>query len=302
MKHFVKIVIIFLLVSFSNKASAQELNCNVQVNSSQIQGSDKSIFDAMQKAIFEFMNNRKWTNNVFKNTERIECSILINVTEQISINQFKGTIQIQSRRPVFNTSYNTTLLNHLDKEFEFKFNEFDPLEYSENTFITNLTSVLAYYANVIIGLDYDSFSLKGGTKYYQKAQAIVSNAQGAQESGWKAFEGERNRYWLVENMLHQNYAPLRECMYKYHRMGFDVMAQNVPNGRAVVFNSLLLLDKVYERKPGSFQLQLFFNAKSNEIVDLFVDGEPKEKTEITNLLNKIDPNNLSKYNKIAKGK
>lgn len=303
MKLFIRTILFVLTFFFaSNALNAQELNCNVQVNSTQIQGSDKSIFDAMQKAIYEFVNNRKWTNNVFKNTERIECSILINITEQVSTNHFKATIQVQSRRPVYSTSYNTTLLNHLDKDFEFKFNEFDPLEYSETSYLSNLTSVLAYYANVIIALDYDSFSMKGGTKYLQKAQAIVGNAQGAQEAGWKAFEGERNRYWLVENLLHQNYLPLRECMYKYHRQGFDVMSKDVAVGRSVVFNSLKQLEKVYERKPGSFSLQLFFNAKSNEIVDLFVEGTTKEKAEITNLLNKIDPNNLAKYSKITKGK
>lgn len=272
------------------------------MNHSQIQGSDKSIFEAMQKAIFEFMNNRKWTNHVYKNAERIECSIFINITEQVSTNQFKATIQVQSSRTIYKTSYQSTLLNHLDKDFEFKFNEFDPLEYSENSFLNNLTSVLAYYANICIAMDYDSFSLLGGTKYLQKAQAIVGNAQGAQEPGWKAFEGERNRYWLVENFLHKNYAPLRECIYRYHRKGFDIMAENTNKGREEVYSSLLLLDRVYERKPGSFQLQVFFNAKSNEIVELFSEGLPKEKTGITNLLTKIDPNNLSKYNKIAEGR
>ncbi len=295
-------ILTFVLLISVTSLFAQELNCSVQVNSTQIQGSDKSIFDAMQKNIFEFMNNRKWTNNVFKNEERIECSILINITEQVSTNLFKATIQVQSRRPVYSTSYYTTLINHIDKEFEFEFNEFDPLEYSENTFLSNLTSVLAFYAYVILGNDYDSFAMKGGTRFFQKAQAIVSNSQGAQQPGWKAFESERNRYWLVENLLHQNYAPLRECMYKYHRLGFDKMAQNVPEGRAAVFQSLLGLEKVYERKPGSFSLQMFFNAKSNEIVDLFVEGLPKEKSDLTNLLNKIDPNNLSKYQKIMKGK
>lgn len=296
-------IIIFLFSFFFCLllVNGQELNCSVQVSSEQIQGSDKSIFDAMQKKIFEFMNNRKWTNHVFKNTERIECSILINITERISTNQFKGTIQVQSRRPVFNTSYNTTLINYIDKELSFEFNEFDPLTYSETTFLDNLTSVLAFYAYIIIASDYDSFSLNGGTEYLQKAQTIVNNAQSAQQTGWKAFESEKNRYWLVQNLLHNYYAPLRECMYKYHRLGLDVMATNLPEGRAVIFQSLLQLEKVYERKPGSFSLRMFFNAKSNEIVELFKEGLPKEKTEITNLLSKIDPNNLSKYQKITKG-
>lgn len=302
MQRIIKIVFLLIFVFEISNSNAQELNCNVQVNSTQIQGSDKSIFDAMQKAIFEFMNNRKWTNNVYKNAERIECTILINITEQVSTNDFKATIQLQSRRPIFGTSYNSTLLNHLDKDFEFSFNEFDPLEYSETTYLSNLTSVLAFYANVILALDYDSYALNGGSKYLQKAQTIVGNAQGSSAPGWKAFEGERNRYWLVENLLHQNYAPLRECMYNYHRLGFDTMAKNVATSRIIVLDAIKLLEKVYERKPGSFSLQLFFNAKSNELVDLFSGALPKEKAEATNLLSKIDANNLSKYDKIVKGK
>jgi hypothetical protein len=301
MKSLVKIILVVTLLICS-RVNAQELICNVQINSSQVQGSDKSIFEAMQKAISEFMNSKKWTNNVYQNTERIECTVLINITEQVSTNEFKATIQVQSRRPVYNTSYFTTTLNHLDKDMDFKFNEFDPLEYSEGNFISNLTSVLAYYANIIIGLDYDSFSKKGGTKYFQNAKAIVNSAQGAQQSGWKAFEGERNRYWFAENMLHQNYAALRDCFYQYHRLGFDMMAKNVVVGRASVLKSLKQLEQVYNRKPGGFQLQIFFNAKSNEIVDLFVEGLSKEKAEVTNLLNKIDPTNISKYEKITKGK
>ena len=301
MKSLVKIILVVTLLICS-RVNAQELICNVQINSSQVQGSDKSIFEAMQKAISEFMNSKKWTNNVYQNTERIECTVLINITEQVSTNEFKATIQVQSRRPVYNTSYPTTTLNHLDKDMDFKFNEFDPLEYSEGNFISNLTSVLAYYANIIIGLDYDSFSNKGGTKYFQNAKAIVNSAQGAQQSGWKAFEGERNRYWFAENMLHQNYAALRDCFYQYHRLGFDMMAKNVVVGRASVLKSLKQLEQVYNRKPGGFQLQIFFNAKSNEIVDLFVEGLSKEKAEVTNLLNKIDPTNISKYEKITKGK
>jgi hypothetical protein len=299
-----KSIILFTLILFlfCENINGQELNCSVQINSSQIQGSDKSIFEAMQKAILEFMNSRKWTNNIYKNSERIECTIMINITEQISTNEFKATIQIQSRRPIYNTSYYSTIFNHIDKDFEFKFNEFDPLEYSETTFMSNLTSVLSYYANIILAFDKDSYALIDGTRYLQKAQSIVNNAQGARESGWKAFEGERNRYWIVENLLHKNYSPLRECFYKYQRLGFDAMAKNVQNGRAVVLSSLKLLEQVYNRKPGNFQLQIFFNAKSNEIVDLFSEAIPKEKSEAINLLSKIDATNLSKYDKITKGK
>ena len=302
MKRVFKILFpLILLIAFVD-VTAQELTCNVQINSSQIQGSDKSIFDVMEKNISGFMNSTTWTNNVYKYTERIECSILINITEQISTGNFKATIQVQSRRPVYNSSYFSTTLNHLDKDFEFKFNEFDNLEYSKNTFTSNLTSVLSFYANIIIGIDYDSFSQNGGTRYYEEAQKIVANAQSAQESGWKAFESERNRYWFATNMLHQNYAPLRLCFYQYHRFGFDVMSKNVANGRIEVLKSLLQLEDVYKRRPGNFQLKIFFNSKVDEIVSLFSDGLAKEKTQITNLVNKIDPTNQTKYDKILKGK
>ncbi|MGB0887841.1 MAG: DUF4835 family protein [Vicingaceae bacterium] len=302
MKAIFKILIFGLILFSIAEVSAQELNCSVQINSTQVQGTDKSVFDVMKKNIFEFMNTTTWTNNVYQNTERIECSILINITEQISTGHFKGTIQVQARRPVFNTSYYSTTLNHLDKDFEFRFNEFDNLEYSKNTFTSNLTSVLAFYANIIIGLDYDSFSLNGGTRYFEEAQKIVTNAQSAQEAGWKAFESERNRYWFTQNMLHQNYAPLRVCFYEYHRLGFDIMAEKVVEGRAQVLKSLLMLEKVHQRRPGNFQLKIFFNSKADEIVSLFSEGLAKEKTQISNLVNLIDPTNQSKYEKISSGK
>tara|TARA_B100000809_G_scaffold240674_1_gene263189 strand:+ start:704 stop:1612 length:909 start_codon:yes stop_codon:yes gene_type:complete len=302
MKRIFKILFPLILLASFVDVTAQELTCNVQINSSQIQGSDKSVFEVMEKNISDFMNSTTWTNNVFQYTERIECSILINITEQISTGNFKATIQVQSRRPIYNTSHFSTTLNHLDKDFEFKFNEFDNLEYSKNTFTSNLTSVLSFYANIIIGIDYDSFSQNGGTRYYEEAQKIVANAQSAQESGWKAFESERNRYWFATNMLHQNYAPLRLCFYQYHRLGFDIMAKNVAEGRIVVLKSLLQLEEVYKRRPGNFQLKIFFNSKVDEIVSLFSDGLAKEKTQITNLVNKIDPTNQTKYEKILKGK
>jgi len=303
MKFIIKIAILITFLCFS-KAYAQELNCTVEVNSSQISGSDKSVYIAMQKAIFEFMNNRKWTGHVYQNTERIQCNILINITEVVSNNNFKATLQLQSTRPVFNTSYNSTALNHLDKEIEFKFNEFDPLDYSETTHMSNLTSILAFYSYIVIALDYDSFSLKGGTKYFEKAVTIVNNAQSAPESGWKAFESTKNRYWMVQNYLHPNYEGLRLCWYGYHRRGFDVMAKDATKGRSVVLKNIKLLEGVHKQNPGSFQMQLFFNAKDNEIVNLFKDKKvpTSEKTEVYNILNKINPMNASKYNKIIKGK
>lgn len=296
----IKYCLFFILIVAFSLLKAQELDCKIQVNSDQVQATDKSVFEVMEKNIFEFMNSRKWTNHIFQPNERIECSILINVNEMISANEFKATIQVQSRRPVFNSSYNSTLFNHIDKEFDFRFNEFDNLEYSENSHLANLTSVLAFYAYIIIGLDYDSYSLKGGTPFFLQAQKIVSNAQGAGEPGWKAFENNNNRYWIVQDLLHPTHEALRECYYNYHRLGFDVMAKDAAKGRATVLESLKLLDKVYQAKPGAFQLQLFFNAKSDEIVNLFKGGLANEKSEVIMLLDKINPMNGSKYKEIRK--
>ncbi|MCO6500291.1 MAG: DUF4835 family protein, partial [Vicingus serpentipes] len=291
MKKNASILILILSVFFTFSVKAQELNCSVTVNSTQIIGSDKSIFDVLEKAVFEFVNNRKWTANVYDPDERIEASILINITEQIATGNFKATIQVQSRRPVYGTSYNSTLLNLLDKEFDFQFNEFDPLTYSETSFINNLTSVISYYVYIILAFDYDSFSLGGGTPYLDKALTIVNNSQSASEPGWKAFEGDKNRYWLVQDLLRDNYAPYREALYKYHRLGFDVMTQDTPKGRAEVLNSLKLLENIYTLKPGAFILQIFFNAKINEIISLFKEATTQEKAEVITLINKIDPAN-----------
>lgn len=288
---------IFLLIAFSGFVSAQELNCVVQVLTSQIQG-DKRIYETMQKAIFEFVNNTRWTRDVYKNDERIECSILINVTERSS-DDFKATIQIQSRRPVYKASYNSVLFNYIDQEFQFRYVEYQPLEFNETTHISNLTSVLAFYANVIIGLDYDSFSLNGGTPYFQKANAIVNNAQNDQAAkGWKSFESQRNRYWMVNNWLDPVYAPIREFNYKYHRLGLDAMAQSKDQGKAVIVENMTLLQKAYQARPASFTLQLFFNAKGDELVNIFSGAFPDEKTKVVNILNQVDPANSNKYQKI----
>lgn len=281
-------------------SSAQELNCSVQVVSPQLQSTaDKKIFQTLQQSIYEFMNNRKWTNDVFQQEERIECSIVITVSEKPSIDDFKGTIQVQSRRPIYKSSYNSLLLNVNDKNFSFKYTEFQPMEFTESSFTNNLTSVLAYYAYLIIGMDYDSFSLEGGTQFFQKAQNIVSNAQNTSEDGWKAVSTGQNRYWIVENVLNSTFRSLRECVYKYHRNGFDIMSDDVAAGRKNVLAALMLLKTVYDNKPGSYNLQLFFLAKADEIVNLFKMGEPDEKTKVVELLNGIDPANNIKYNKIT---
>jgi hypothetical protein len=293
-----KLLIITLLFSLTFKINSQELNCQVQVLSQQIPGSDKSAFEAMQTAIYEFMNNRKWTNESFKLEERIDVSILINLTDRVATDEYKGTIQVQSRRPVFKASYNSVLLNFNDQDFQFKYTENQPLEFVENTFTSNLTAVLGFYAYMVIGLDYDSFSLNGGTPYLQKALAIVNSAQDATDPGWRAFESNKNRYWMINNYMDAPFVPLRECYYNYHRKGLDVMVDNKEGGRAAIAESIESLKKVHAAKPLSFTTQLFFNAKSDEIINIFSGAFTDEKVKVVNILNEIDPTNSNKYMKI----
>jgi len=259
------------------------------------------VFETLRNSINEFMNTQKWTSDVFGDNERIDCSILLNITEWNMVDEFKGTIQVQARRPVFNSSYDSRLINFVDNNLQFRYMEYDPLEFSESTHISNLTSILSFYAFIIIALDYDSFSPDGGGVYLQKAQSIVNNAQSAPEKGWTASSDKKNRYWMVENMLNQIYKPYRQCVYKYHRIGMDKMTEDVNSSRMTITESLELLEKIHLEEPSSFILQLFFDAKADEIVNIFTGANASEKSRITKLLNKIDPANSTKYNKILKG-
>ena len=299
MKKFILLSIAF--IAFADFASAQEFQCQVSVVSSQIQTSDRKIFETLQKDLFEFVNNRQWTSNQYLQHERIECSMMINITNRISTDEFDATIQIQSRRPVYSTSYNSPLFNFIDKDFTFRYVEYQPMEFDEKQHRSNLTSVVAYYAYIILGLDYDSYSPKGGTDFFVKAQGIVNNAQNAVEKGWKAFEGTQNRYWLAEEMLSPQFTPLRECMYDYHRKGFDVMSEKLIPARAEILNALKKLRKVNQDKPLSFSLAVFFLAKSDEIINLFSPASPDDKAQLINLLAEIDPANSNKYERIMTG-
>lgn len=279
-------------------AQSQELNCKVSVVTAQIQASDKSIFKTLETAIYEFMNNQVWTNDQFKIEERIECTILINIQEWPSIDQMKGTIQVQYSRPVYNAGYNSPILNLTDKDFDIRYIENAPIQFQPDQFRDNLSSILAYYAYLIIGFDYDTFSPEGGTPFLVQAQRIVTNAQNAGESGWKAFDGNQNRYWIIENHLHQSFKPIRSLLYEYHRNGFDLMSKDVKVGRANILKSMEGLRKVHQLKPGSYNMQLFFMAKSDEIVSLFSEALPDEKGKIVPLLKTLDPANISKYQNI----
>ncbi len=291
--------ILFILLGIVGYA--QEFNCNVSVISPQVQGSNKQVYDTMRKALYEFVNNTKWTDHIFKDDERIDCSLMFNITDQISADEFKATLQIQARRPVYNSSYTTNLLNYRDNDIQFRYVEFEPLEFNEQAHTSNLVSIVAFYMNMILGLDYDTFSLEGGTLFYQRAEVIVNNAQNAQHSGWKAFEGTKNRYWFVENMLNDKYSPMRSCLYRYHRKGLDRMSEVVDEGRGEISEAITELRSAYRQNPTAMIWQLFFTAKADEITQIFTQAFPDERSRIVIVLKEIDPANAGKWDKINTG-
>lgn len=293
------LVSIAFLFAFSLRS--QELRCNIQITSLQVPGSNKQVFQTLQGAINEFINGRAWTNYKFATNERIECSMLINI-QDLTNDQFKGTLQIQVRRPVYNASFNTVLFNYIDNDLDFKYVEFQPLEFSETAHLSNLTSLLAFYANIILGLDFDSYGLRSGTEFFQKAEKIVTNAQNANEKGWRAGEStsRRNRYWLINNILNEEYAPVREFVYKYHRLGLDLMYDKLVEARIFVAESLVLLQDLHRGRPDPFMhfLQVILDAKSDEFVSIFQGSMDDEKRRVMAVLNQIDPTHGDKYRKI----
>jgi len=270
-----------------------------------IQGSNREIFVNMQRDIYEFINNTVWTNHLFSYAERIDCNMLINLTEQLSGDDSRGTIQIQLRRPAFNTTYNSTMLNFVDNNFQFKYVEFQTIEFDPSAHRANLISVLAYYVYIILGVDYDSYSPLGGTEFFQMAEKIVTNAQNAPESGWKPYDGSRNRnrYWLVKNILDKEYEGIRLFLYEYNINGLDRLESRVSEARNSMAESLKLMQDVFRRKPDPFMyfLQIIVDAKSEEVINIFTGAFPEERSRVVQTMTEIDPANKSKYEKITAG-
>jgi len=281
---------------------SQELNCQVSVvtdSKLEVNSVEKEVFEKLEQTIYEMMNNTQWTKDVFAVEERINCILQLQIKSKPATDTYSGSLQIQCTRPAFNSSYNTTLFNFLDENLQFTFTRNSLLVYAPNQYRDNLTSVLAFYAYFVLGMDYDSFSLKGGTKYFNEAQQIVMLAQSSNAPGWKSKEsGKRNRFWLVDNVLHQLFEPLRECNYQYHRKGIDVLHENKEKGRQEIYNAINLLSSVIKNRPNSVNTQSFVQAKSNELKNLSTDADKKSKTTIVNLLKRIDPANSSKYQEI----
>jgi len=298
-----KYYLLIILFLSTKTVGSQELNCNVQISAQKIQGSNRQVFESMQRDIYEFMNNTVWTNHVFSYAERIDCNIIMNLTEQLSADEFRGTIQIQLRRPVFNTTYNSTMLNFMDNNFQFRYVEFQPLEFDPNSYRSSLVSVLAYYAYVILGFDYDSYSFQGGSEFFQVAEKIVTNAQNAAEPGWKPYDGSRNRnrYWLIKNILDKEYEGIRRFIYEYDINGLDKLESKITEARASIVESLRLIQEVYRAKPDPFMylIQIIMESKAEELINIFSDAFAEEKSRVMQILTEIDPGNKSKYEKIT---
>ncbi len=295
-----KKLIVLALCFLSINTFAQDLNCRVQVLSPQIQNTNKKALEDLQIIISEFLNNRKWTDFELRSQERIDCNLVITLKNWDGGSNFQGEAQILSSRPVYGASYNTTLLTINDKSFDFSYTEGQPLDYTDQNYQNNLSSMLAFYAYVIIGFDADSFSKLGGSDYYTKAQTVINNAQNASFAGWKAFEGLKNRYWLIENLNNKSFLPIRNIMYSYHRLGLDVMSEDITKGRKAIASTLPQLSDLDKQKQSSMLNQVFFSAKADEIVDIFSKGDPMERSKVYNLMVDVDPSNSSKYEELKK--
>ncbi|MCE1198221.1 MAG: DUF4835 family protein [Marinilabiliales bacterium] len=285
-----------LIPLFSLKA--QEFQCNVSVSSSRIEGTYKQVFQSMRNDISEFINNRKWTDNQFATDEKIVCTLFIQVTDQIGADEFKGTIQVQLNRPIFNSSYQSPVLNIKDNDFDVRYVEFQPLEFSETSNTNALTNLLAYYAYILLGFDYDTYAPMGGTPFFQKARDIVNKSQNAREKGWRAYEGNYNRFWLIDNLSNKAYSSFRDLLYRYHRLGLDVMAEKPDMGRAEIADALKNMQRVYRSRPDTYINRIFFDAKSDEIVNVFSKGSTDERSRVMSVVTECDPANSGKYEKI----
>jgi len=280
------------------RISAQELNCTVTINSTQIQTSDRGIFRDMKTAVELFMNTRKWSGDAYKNYERINCNMLITITKMPSIGNFSASVQIQAARPVYNTNYSSLIFNFADRDWEFEYIESLPLEFNDNTYTTNLTSMLALYAYLIIGVDYDTYTELGGSPFFQKALAVVNNAQGANRPGWQPLNSNRNRYWIVENYNNGQMTEMRKAMYSYHRLGLDTFDKDPDRGREVMMRSLREVKKVRDVNPTSVIVVSFFDAKSKELANVFSAGNIQVRREAYDIITTIDPSNRTAYEKM----
>ncbi len=298
-----KIFLFFLLIFFSSVSHAQELRARVSVLSNRVANNvDKKAFQTLETALNNFVNNTKWTTDNFSTNEKIDCSFLLNLESGGDPNVYKATLTIQSGRPVFNSSYVSPMINYQDNDVVFKYVEFQQLEFNDtrvsgtDPLVSNLTAVFAYWIDMILGFDYDSFSMRGGNVYFQKAQNIVNNApEGRNISGWKAFDGTRNRYWLAENLLNAKYSLFHEAIYDYYRLGMDKLYDQEAVGRTAILNVLSLLNTFNTENTATMILPFFFQAKTQELIQIFSKASPQDKAKALDFLKRLDPTSSNKY-------
>jgi hypothetical protein len=291
-------LVLFVLVFFTQFGWAQELQATVSINYQQVSNGNPQLFANLEKQVKEFLNTTKWTDKQFNDIEKIECNFFINITSYNS-NNFEATLQVQSSRPIFNSTFSAPIVNINDKNFSFRFIEFEAMVYDQNSFNSNLVSVLAYYANLIIGMDMDSFALKGGTKYLGIASNIVNVAETSGYKGWSQTEGtNNNRNFLISDLLSATFLPYRTAMYQYHRLGLDTMADDLLKSKEAIVNSISTLAEIQKVRPNSLLARTFFDAKADEIVSIFAEGPRMDNAKLLETLQRISPLNSQKWNKI----
>lgn len=303
---FKRFLFVFVIVLVSFAASAQEIQARVTVLSAKVSTQvNKNIFQSLQTTLTNFINTRKWSNDVFQTSEKIQCNFLLSVEQELGNNVYKGKLTVQAARPIFNTAYDSPIINYIDNDIVFRFQEFQPIEFNENrvqgndALAANLPAVLAYYVNIILGLDYDSFGLRGGDAFFQKAMNIVNNSPESKDvTGWKSFEGLRNRYWLADNLTSNKFALIHDALYTYYRSGMDLFYENEDEGRNGVMNCLNFLNTINTENPNSMIMQVFFQGKSTELVKVFSRANTEMKTRAKDILTKIDITNTAAYKEL----
>lgn len=294
---FAKRTLIFtaIMALMTISASAQEFRCTVNINAQKVQTNEKKVFETMKQAIEEFVNNRKWTNVEFEPYEKLECNISLIINEQTSLTDFSGQLSVQLRRPVYNSNYTTGMMNFVEPDFQFSFNESQPLEFDPNTFYTNLSSTIGYYLYIMLGITFDSYGLLGGEAFFETAQTIVQTANKSGYRGWKTTDGQKARYWWMENHTNPNYQTLRQAYYYYHRMGLDMMTKDQTEARRNILQALQLVEQTNKKRTNLLCVQMFMDVKVSELVSIFTPAPAEEKKQVYNTVRQLSPINLSKF-------
>ncbi|MFB0938731.1 MAG: DUF4835 family protein [Urechidicola sp.] len=295
MNRYIQVLVVLL---FSMQLTAQEINATVTINSDNVSGSNKQVYQTLERSLTEYINQKKWTENNFKIQERIQCAFTLTILDQPSSNEFVGNIQIQSTRPIYNTSYLTPIFNFKDDDFSFQYTEFEILQYNKNNFESNLVSIVTFYVYSILGMDADSFTNKGGTEYYKQAEGVVNQAQQSSYIGWSQTDRGPTRFRLINDILSGAYDNYRTSLYNYHRNGLDIMSDDKKDAKDNISETIQLLRDIYNRRPNSLLVRTFMDSKADEIVEIFSDGPRFNADKLKESLIKMSPVNMSKWDKI----